>query len=138
MVSFFALAFRYFYLKYIFIRYCKIPKTIDEALDQKVSGLLPYSVLLHFMIGIWMFGVTTIFSSDSSSFNDWVNGFDYAFLQQIAFILARMLGTWYYSLFFLVVVFVFIFKVIVYNLVVSNLVEKPKDTEVVQVRAVGD
>lgn len=29
VVSFFALAFRYVYLKYIFIRYCKIPKTID-------------------------------------------------------------------------------------------------------------
>lgn len=72
VVSFFALWFRYLYLKYIFIRYCKVPKTYDEALDTKVSGLIPYSVCIHFMFGIWMFGVTTIFNSDSSSINSWV------------------------------------------------------------------
>ena len=103
-----------------------------------MAKLLPYSVLLHFMVGIWMFGVTTIFKSDTSSFNDLVNGFNYSFLKQIAFILARMLGTWYYSLFFLVVLAVFMFKVIVFNLVVSQFVETPKDTEVIQIRSLGE
>ncbi len=81
IVTFFALWFRYLYLKYIFIRYCKVPKTYDEALDLKVSGLLPYGVILHFAFGIWMFGVTSIFNSDSSSFESWVNGLDYAFIK---------------------------------------------------------
>lgn len=72
VVTFFALLSRYLYLKYIFIRYCKIPKTYDEALDLKTSGLLPYGVMIHFMFGIWMFGVTTIFNSDSSTFDSWV------------------------------------------------------------------
>jgi hypothetical protein len=81
IVTFFALWFRYLYLKYIFIRYCKVPKTYDEALDLKVSGLLPYGVVLHFAFGIWMFGVTSIFNSNSNSFEAWVNGLDYAFIK---------------------------------------------------------
>lgn len=68
IVSFFVLWFRYIYLKYIFIRYCKVPKAYDEALDIKVSGLIPYGVCIHFMLGIWMFGVTSIFNSNSSTF----------------------------------------------------------------------
>jgi hypothetical protein len=120
IISFFALWLRYLYLKYLFIRYCKIPKTYDEALDLKVSGLLSYGVCIHFMIGIWVFGVTTIFNSNSSTFNDWVNGLDYSFIQQIAFILARILGTWYYSVFFFFILALFFFKVIIFNLIAKN------------------
>ncbi len=56
----------------------------------------------------------------------------------MAFILARMLGTWYYSLFFLIVAFVFLFKMVVYNLVVRNLVDTSKETELVQVESLGE
>lgn len=63
VASFFALWFRYLYLKYIFVRYCKVPKTYDEALDLKVTGFLPYAVVIHFMLAIWMFGVSSIFNS---------------------------------------------------------------------------
>ena len=60
-IAFLALLLRFFYLKHEFIRFCKIPKTYDEALDLKVTKLLPYSVILHFILGLWMFGVPDIF-----------------------------------------------------------------------------
>ena len=63
IATFFALWFRYIYLKYIFVRYCKVPKTYDEALDLKVTGFLPYAVVIHFVLAIWMFGVSSIFNS---------------------------------------------------------------------------
>lgn len=69
IVSFFAILFRFIYFKYIFLRYCKIPKAFDEALDNKVMVLMQYSLLIHFMISIWMFGVSSIFNQDSISFS---------------------------------------------------------------------
>lgn len=137
IAAFFGLLFKYLYLKYLFVRFCKIPKTYDEALDLKVVGLLPYCILLHFMLGIWMFGTTTIFSSDSSDFANWVNNLNYSFIQQIGFLISRMLSTWYYSLFFIAVALLFTFKLIIFNLVVKNFVEDSKEIDVIQVKGQG-
>jgi hypothetical protein len=127
IISFIALGLRYLYLKYVFIRYCKIPKTYDEALDLKVSGLLPYGVLIHFACGIWMFGVTTILKSDSSSFDTWVSTLNISFFREIAFIIARILATWYYSAFFFLVFLVFFFKLIIFNIIAKGLMKDSKD-----------
>ena len=135
IVSFFALGLRYLYLKYTFIRFCKIPKTYDQALDLKVSGLLPFGVVVHFAFGIWMFGVSTILKSDSSSFESWVSSLNIAFFKQIAFIIARFFATWYYSAFFLVVFVVFFFKIIIFNLIAKSFMKDSKD--VVEIRALG-
>lgn len=57
-----ALALRYFYFKLLFIRFSKVPKAYDEALDLKVAGLLPYALLMHLAIGVWQFGVSSVFA----------------------------------------------------------------------------
>lgn len=67
IVAFFAITFRYIYLKFHFIRFCKIPKTFDVALDNKVTDMLPYALLIHFVFAIWMFGVTDIFPLTGSA-----------------------------------------------------------------------
>lgn len=73
IVGFFALLFRYLYCKYIFIRHCKIPKTYDESLDTKMTGILPYGILLFFAFGVWMFGEKNIFKWDSSFVESWTS-----------------------------------------------------------------
>lgn len=73
IITFFALCLRYVYEKYYFFRYCRIPKTFDEALDLEVSGLIPYAIIIHFAFSIWMFGSSGIFQFDASFFDDIVN-----------------------------------------------------------------
>ena len=68
VVGFFAILFRYLYFKYHFIRFCKTPKVFDESLDLYVTNMLIYAVLLHFMISIWMYGVTGIFTDEKAQF----------------------------------------------------------------------
>ena len=89
-------------------------------LDLKVSDLLPYGLLLHFMFAIWMFGVQDIFELESSAVSEWVNGMNIGFFQQIGFIIERVLGTWYYSVFFLFVLLLFIFKMMIYNCIAKR------------------
>jgi hypothetical protein len=67
LVCFFILFLKYFYIKFLFIRYSKIPKTYDEALDLKVTGLLPFALIFHMSFSIWMFGVDSIFESSTNS-----------------------------------------------------------------------
>ena len=64
VTGFFAIFLRYLYFKYHFIRFCKIPKVFDESLDQYATNMLIYAIILHFMISIWMYGVTSIFKED--------------------------------------------------------------------------
>lgn len=121
IVGFFAVALRYIYLKYYFIKYCRVPKAFDEALDLKVSDILPYGLLLHFMFAIWMFGVKEIFELESSAVSNWVDGLGIGFFQKIGFIIERVLGTWYYSVFFLFVLLMFVFKVFIYNVIAKRV-----------------
>ena len=121
IVGFFSITLRYIYLKYYFIKYCRIPKAFDEALDLKVSDVLPYALLLHLVFAIWMFGVKEIFEMETSAVSNWVDGLEIEFLQSIAFIIERLVGTWYYSMFFVFVLLIFIFKMCIYNCVAKRI-----------------
>jgi hypothetical protein len=68
-LSFIGIITRYIYFKFIFIRFSKVPKTIDEALNETVLTYFPWMMILHFGVSIWMFGDTEIFQSDSSYFS---------------------------------------------------------------------
>ena len=72
VITFLALGLRYGFEKYYFFRYCRIPKSFDEALDLEITSLLPYAIIIHFCLSIWMFGTTEIFAYDASFLNDLV------------------------------------------------------------------
>lgn len=67
IICFFALMLRYFYQKYYFFRFCRVPKMFDEALDLQVTSLIPYGVIVHFAFSIWMFGNDGVFQYNSFS-----------------------------------------------------------------------
>lgn len=56
-----ALVSRYFILKLIFIRFCRIPKYYTDAMNERAKFILQLGLVLHVSISIWMFGVSAIF-----------------------------------------------------------------------------
>lgn len=70
ILCFLAVLIRYFYEKFYFFRYCRIPKMMDEALDLKITSMLPYAILIHFCFSIWMYGTNSVFQYDSTTFTD--------------------------------------------------------------------
>ena len=56
-LCFFALWTRYLSFKYSFIRYSRIPKTLDDSLDTRVSQVMAVAIILHYAFAIWIFGV---------------------------------------------------------------------------------
>ena len=87
VLAFLSICLRYVYEKYYFFRYCRIPKTFDEALDLQVSSLIPYGIITHFCFSIWMFGNSGIFQYDDSIFSSMTSNVDNSFVQSIGFIL---------------------------------------------------
>jgi hypothetical protein len=51
------LAIRYVYLKFIFIRFSRIPKFIDESLNSIMFRYLVFGLFAHIILAIWMYGV---------------------------------------------------------------------------------
>ena len=73
LTSFVCLITRYIYFRYIFIRYCRIPKTYDDFLNRNVLRVLQVVLLLRCLISIYMYGVEEIFLLQRSFFHDWVH-----------------------------------------------------------------
>ncbi len=48
---------RYFYFKWSFIKYCRIPKAYDESMNDRAILLIFGTILLHILASIWMYGV---------------------------------------------------------------------------------
>lgn len=69
ILCFLAIALRYFFEKFYFFRYCRVPKMFDEALDLKVTSLIPYAILIHFCFSIWMYGANSVFENDATTFS---------------------------------------------------------------------
>ena len=71
-ISFLGLATRYIYFKYSFIRFCRVPQTFNDSINNKILRILPFCFIVHFALDLWMYGVPLIFSTESSWFSDWV------------------------------------------------------------------
>jgi hypothetical protein len=52
------LSTRYFLLKYIFIRFCRIPNYYTDAMNERAKLIIQISLIMHMAISIWMFGVS--------------------------------------------------------------------------------
>ncbi len=58
-----ALITRYFYFKYTFIRFNRIPKMLDEAVNERIINYLPFAIIIHFSFSIWMYGTKSLFAT---------------------------------------------------------------------------
>mgnify|MGYP001296062430 CR=1 FL=1 len=75
LAGFVGLISRYAYFKYIFIRFCRIPRTYNQALNDRALNILKIVLLLRTMISIYMYGADGIFAMEKSTFMKWVNYF---------------------------------------------------------------
>lgn len=75
-ISFIALITRYAYYKHSFLRFCRIPKTFNETINERLLRIMPFCVFFHFAFSIWMYGVGTIFAYEKS----WMTTLVYLFL----------------------------------------------------------
>lgn len=62
VVSFVGLITRYLYFKYIFIRFCRVPKTYNEALNSRAISILKIILLIRCLLSIYMYGADGIFA----------------------------------------------------------------------------
>ena len=69
-LSLLGLVTRYIYFKFVFIRYCRIPKAYGLAMVERAEGLLPITLILHILFSIWMLGVRDIFLVQEETFVD--------------------------------------------------------------------
>lgn len=61
ILTLFGLALRYFYFKFVFIKFSKIPKPLDESLNNLLLKLIVFTIFSHLIFAIWMYGVNDLF-----------------------------------------------------------------------------
>ena len=66
MLTGIGLILRYLYFKFVFIRFSKIPKPIDESLNSILLKVIVIAIFSHLIIAIWMYGVDSIFGHQDS------------------------------------------------------------------------
>lgn len=66
------LGIRYFYWKYIFVRFCRVPNIYNQILNDRVLTILKYILLLRSMISLYMYGADDVFAMEKSAFMEWV------------------------------------------------------------------
>lgn len=62
LVSCLGLVTRYVYFKYLFIRFCRVPKTYNEALNTRAISILKIILFLRCLISLYMYGAEDIFA----------------------------------------------------------------------------
>ena len=72
LVSCLGLMTRYKYFKYIFIRFCRVPKTYNEALNKRAISILRVVLFIRCLISLYMYGADNIFAMEKSAFMKWV------------------------------------------------------------------
>jgi hypothetical protein len=106
-------------------------------LDLQISSLIPYAIIIHFSFSIWMYGSTGIFAYDSSIFSDLTTSSTNGFLNSIQFILERVFGTYYYSIFFVVFLVTWIFKKILFDCIAKRFMSDPKSHKIIPTKVSG-
>jgi len=66
MLTGIGLILRYLYFKFVFIRFSKIPKPIDESLNSILMRIIVIGLFSHLIIAIWMYGVDSMFDHEDS------------------------------------------------------------------------
>lgn len=66
------LLFRYFYFRYHFIRFCRVPPVYNEILNSRAVDILKGILICRCLISLYMYGATDIFAMEKSTFMQWV------------------------------------------------------------------
>lgn len=72
LAVFLCLLVKYFYLKFFFIRYCRVPPQHNEQLNERLITILKIVLILRFFISLYMYGASDIFVMEQSDFMKWV------------------------------------------------------------------
>lgn len=118
MLTGIGLIVRYFYFKFVFIRFSKIPKPIDESLNTILLRLIVFGIFSHLILAIWMYGVDMFDHKDSVVDHDLYNDEDSSFKRFWLILVKRMLDTLYLTIlliFYLFYFFLWRFMREVYN-----------------------
>ena len=71
-LCFLGLVTRYIFFKFSFIRFCKIPPTMDESMNDRVLQIMPVTIVTHLCFSIWAYGVKSVFAFEDSWMSDLV------------------------------------------------------------------
>lgn len=66
------LTIRYFYWKFTFIRFCKVPNIYNEILNDRIISILKVVLIIRCLISLYMFGADDVFAMEKSAFMKWV------------------------------------------------------------------
>lgn len=72
-LAIFAFALQYFTAKYFLLRFNKKPPIYDAKINKNVLRILPYSILIHMCISLYMYGQPLIFPGTKSSTQNEIN-----------------------------------------------------------------
>ncbi|KAL4509992.1 hypothetical protein ABPG72_010185 [Tetrahymena utriculariae] len=64
--GFIILTSQYWVYKYLLLRACRRPPTYDTGLNRRMLMILPWSLILHLAVGLYMYGQPLIFPSSQS------------------------------------------------------------------------
>lgn len=139
VLSWVALITRYVYFKYIFIRFCRIPKSYNHSMNQTILAIFPISLAFHLIFALWMYGVSSIFAMNNTVIEQFVIIFliqlqttQFEFLSFLATIWQKISATWYVFLFFSLLLIIYLLKKIIVDLFfkaifTSDIKNKGKD-----------
>lgn len=63
---------KYFYYKFIFVRFCRVPIQFNEILNERAILIMKIILIIRFMISLYMFGAEDVFAMEKSTFMKWV------------------------------------------------------------------
>jgi hypothetical protein len=117
--------------KYIFLRNSRKPPTFDDQLHQKAMAVLPFSVILHLMIAIYVYGTNIFFPTNALTSNISYAYFSFSasgYNSNSQIILGRLINTPWLSLLLILMIVYYIFqsaliaplKMVCYNKFSSN------------------
>lgn len=108
MLTLFGLILRYLYFKFVFIRFSRIPKPIDESLNTILLRCLVFGIFSHIILAIWMYGANGMFNhKDSIVDNDLYDSHDSNFTVFWLIVVKRGLDTLYLTILLIFYLFYF-------------------------------
>lgn len=110
---------RYFYFKFVFIRFCRVPALMCSILNERAILILKGILICRCLLSLYMYGANNIFAMEKSAFMKWADSLDVAFFQSIFIILSRALLTWYYTIFLILIILVLIFRNFIFGCVLK-------------------
>lgn len=111
---------RYFYLRYVFIRFCRVPPIYNESLNSRSITILKLVLVLRCFMSLYMYTAEDVFvPGQENKLVGWVQSMGVDVHAPKNAVLAKLLMTWYYSIFA-----VFIFMALCFHSLVVQLISK--------------